>query len=56
MEMLSVVGLGLTAAALAVVLRQYKPEYALLVTLGAGVLIFLWITGEAEPLCGRLKG
>ena len=55
MEMLSVVGLGLTAAALAVVLRQYKPEYALLVTLGAGVLIFLWITGEAEPLLRQIE-
>ncbi len=54
-EMLSVVGLGLTAAALAVVLRQYKPEYALLVTLGAGCLSSSGSPGGGTS-CGRLKG
>lgn len=39
MEILSIVGIGLLAAAIAVLLRQYRPEYAMLVSLAAGIFI-----------------
>ena len=33
------------AAALALVLRQYRPEYAILVSLGCSVVVLLWLIG-----------
>ena len=33
----------ITAAALALVLRQYRPEYAVLVSLGCSVVALLWL-------------
>ena len=35
----------MTAAALALVLRQYRPEYAILVSLGCSVVVLLWLIG-----------
>ena len=39
MWVFQVVGIGIIAAVFSVVLLQYKPEYALVLSLGAGVLI-----------------
>ena len=38
-QLVSLAGLGLVAAVMAVTLRQHRPEFALLVSLAAGVLI-----------------
>lgn len=54
MEVLPIIGLGLVAAVLAVVLRAYKPEYAMLLSLGAGVLILLMIVGELGPVLAQI--
>lgn len=43
MEVFSIIGVGLIAAMLALVLRQHRPEYAVLVSLAAGVFI-IWRT------------
>ena len=41
MELISVLGVCITAAVLALVLKQYKAEYALAVAAAAGVIVFL---------------
>ena len=43
MDLIAIAGVGLVAAAAAVLLKQYKPEYAMLVSLAAAALIFGWI-------------
>ncbi len=39
MNILSFVGIGIIGAVLSVVIKQYKPEFAIYITLGAGMLI-----------------
>jgi stage III sporulation protein AD len=43
MEIVQVVGLGLIAAVLVIILREYRPELAMQVSLVAGVIIMLMV-------------
>lgn len=43
MEIVQVVGLGLVAALLAVILREYRPEMAMQVSLVAGIIIIMLV-------------
>lgn len=49
MDLIAIAGVGLVAAAAAVLLKQYKPEYAMLVSLAAAALIFGWILVDLIP-------
>lgn len=55
MEFFSVAGVAVTAAALAVLLRQHRQEYALLLGLGAGVILFLYAVLKAMPAFNELS-
>lgn len=55
MELSSVIGLGIVAVSIVVLLRQYKPEYALLVSLICSVLIFLAVLQELLPAIDRIR-
>ena len=50
MGLSSVIGFSLCAAALSVLLRQYRPEHSLLLSIGCGVGILIWLLGELAPL------
>lgn len=50
MDIASIVGFGLIAAVLSILLKQYKPEYAILMSIGAGVVMLMLITVSAAPL------
>lgn len=54
-EILQVVGFGLVAAVLIVLLRRDKPEIALLISIAAGVVIFLFILGKVGAVISVLK-
>ncbi len=54
-EIAAVVGLGVVAAALAVVLRQIKPEYALLTSLAAGAFIIYQVFGHLIPVVAQIE-
>lgn len=56
MDMIAIAGAGLVAAAAAVLLKQYKPEYAMLVSLAAVAFLFFWILGEFLPALNTLRG
>jgi stage III sporulation protein AD len=43
MEIVQVVGLGLVATLLVVILREYRPELAMQVSLAAGVIVMLLV-------------
>lgn len=55
MDMLHIAGFAVTVAALAVVLRQYKKEYALLLSLAGGVLLFLLVLSQASPVFEQMR-
>lgn len=49
------VGLALVAAALVTVVRQRLPEYGLLLSVVAGVLLLLWVIETGAPLFERVQ-
>jgi len=51
----SLVGLGLTAAILSVILRQYRPEFATVVSVTAGVLILGGIVLAILPVISQIQ-
>lgn len=55
MDFFSVAGIAVTAAAFAVLLRQHRQEYALLLGLGTGVLIFLYVIVRLQPAFTELN-
>ena len=50
-----IVGVSVTAAILALTLRQLQPPYAAVLALAAGVVLLLAILSEAVPLIGRVS-
>jgi stage III sporulation protein AD len=55
MDIISIAGIAITAAALAVMLRQYRHEYALFISLAAGVLIFAMVLSKAQPVFSEIR-
>lgn len=51
----AVAGVGVLAAALVVVLRQAKPEYAMLVSLAAGIFILYKVFGDLIPVVAEIE-
>ncbi|MGI6403945.1 MAG: SpoIIIAC/SpoIIIAD family protein [Oscillospiraceae bacterium] len=54
-QLFTLVGLGLVAMVMAVTLRQHKPEFALLVSLGAGVLILFGVVQGILPVMDQIQ-
>lgn len=54
MNIVTIVGIAVLATAFSVVLKQKNPEYALALSLVAGVLILGMIISEARPLFDRM--
>ncbi|HEX3027599.1 MAG TPA: stage III sporulation protein AD [Clostridia bacterium] len=55
MNMFQIAGIVITVAALAVLLRQYKQEYSLMLSLGAGILIFMLVISRAQPVFAQIQ-
>ncbi len=55
MEIFTIIGIGLVSAVLAVVLRQYRPEYAMLVSLAAGVVILVLVCTSITPVVEQIN-
>lgn len=55
MDLFSVIGFALTAAALAVLLRNYRPEFGLMIGLCAGIMILLVVITSAAPVFSQLQ-
>lgn len=52
MNIVIIASAALIAAVLSMVLKQYKPEYSLFISIAAGVLIFLSVIAVIEPIIG----
>lgn len=55
MEIIKIIGIGLVALIIIVVLKQYKPEYALYISLIAGILIISLVIGKIAGIIEILK-
>ena len=49
------IGVGLVGMVIAVLLRQYKPEYAVFVSLAVGILIIGMLCSQLLPIFDELK-
>ncbi|MFZ5647830.1 MAG: stage III sporulation protein AD [Bacillota bacterium] len=55
MDIMQIVGLGLVAAVLAVVLRHNKPEMAMFLSIAVGIIIFMVMLGKIGSILEVLK-
>ena len=54
-DILSIIGIGIVSAALALVLRQHRPEFAMLVSLGAGIFILFKVAATIQPVADEIQ-
>ncbi len=54
-QLFTLVGLGLVAMIMAVTLRQYRPEFALLVSLASGVVILIGVVRGILPVVEQVQ-
>ena len=50
MNIIIIASVALIAAILSLVLKQYKPEYSLFISISAGILIFLSVLAVTRPI------
>ena len=50
MNLIAIVGAGLIAALLSMVIKQYKPEFGMYISLIAGIIILLAVIREITPV------
>ena len=49
MNILAIVGIGFVATAICILIKQYRPEFAMMVSLSCGVLIFVMVLLNLSP-------
>ena len=54
-EITKIIGIGLIALVIAIILKQYKPEYALYVSIIAGILILFMIMDKLSGIINLLQ-
>lgn len=55
MSIVTIIGITVVAAFLAVLLRRYNPEYSMAIGLIAGVVILALLLNQITPVISRLK-
>ncbi|GAK39903.1 stage III sporulation protein AD [Paenibacillus shunpengii] len=55
MEIIQIVGLGLIATILILIVKEQKPMFAFLIATTAGILIFLFVIGKIGSVIGVLE-
>lgn len=56
MEIIQIIGLGIVVTILILVIRQQRPELALLLSLGLSVIIFLLVVGKISLILDLFRG
>ncbi len=54
-EIIKIVGIGLIALVISIVLKQYRPEYTIYVSIVAGILILVFIMSKITGIINLLK-
>lgn len=55
MDVIKIIGVGLTSIILIVIIKQYRPEFAIYISIGAGVIIFSLIAGKLAGIIEVIK-
>lgn len=55
MNILSIVGIGLVGALLGIILRQYKPEFSIYISLLVGIIILAVLISVISPVLDTIK-
>lgn len=55
MEVIKIIGIGLIALIIIILLKQYKPEFAIYISLLTGVLILLLVVNELSGIISLLQ-
>ncbi len=55
MGILQIAGIGITAALLAVIIKQHRPELALLISMAAGAFLFIFILGNVTVVISSIE-
>ena len=55
MEIVKIIGIGLTALIVIIILKQYKPEFAVYVSIAAGIFILLLSLSQISGVVNLLK-
>lgn len=55
MEVIKIIGIAITALIIIIILKQYRPEFAVYVSLIAGALILLLVLGKLEGIMTLLN-
>ena len=55
MEVIKIIGIGLIALIIIILLKQYKPEFVIYISLLTGVLILLLVSDELSGIINLLK-
>jgi len=54
MEIIKIIGIGLVALILIIVIKQYKPEFALYISIAAGLIIFFLVLDKLSGIIDLL--
>lgn len=55
MDIIKIIGIGFIAVIIIILIKQYRPEFAIYVSIGAGILIFSIIAGKFSGIIEVLK-
>ena len=55
MDIVKIIGVGLISVILIIIIKQYRPEFAIYISIGAGVIIFTLISGKLAGIIEVLK-
>ena len=55
MNITAIAAFAVVAAVLAVMLRQYKPEYSIVLSVAAGVLLLMFAVSAAAPIVKKIN-
>lgn len=55
MDIVKIIGVSLIALIIIIILRQYRPEYTILVSLLTGIIIFFIVERKFEDILGLIK-
>lgn len=54
-EIIKIIGIGLIALVIAIILKQYRPEYAIYISIIAGILILFLVMQKLSGIINLLK-
>lgn len=55
MDIIKIIGLGLVSTFICIILKQYKPEFSMPVSLIAGIIMFMIISDKFSAIISLIK-